>query len=80
MMLEDVTDAVCLWQKQGAAAHGRPKHVFFGTADCDTCDRREHCLGFDSSEDEYGPVWVCQTCLCRLEGAFFEQPSGREEP
>ena len=73
--IDDMTDLVCLWQKRDAARHGRPKQVFFATADCDTCGRREHCLGFDSSEAEYGPVWICQTCMTRFEGAFFEQPS-----
>jgi hypothetical protein len=72
---DDMTDIVTLWRGERAAGHGRDKVVHFATADCDTCGRREHCLGFDSSENEYGPVWICQTCTTRLEGAFFEQPS-----
>lgn len=48
--------------KPRAAAHGRPKEIVRAMAVCDVCGDRELCLGFDSSDGEYGWVWICHGC------------------
>lgn len=51
-----------VWQKKHGAHHGRDMLVFRMVQPCNLCEQEQVCLGFDSSEDEYGAIWICQTC------------------
>ncbi len=54
-----------IWRKERAACHGRPKTIRLGYEVCDVCGQDRQCLGFDSSDEEYGDVWVCEECTIR---------------
>lgn len=48
--------------KLGLSSHGREKVVTSSEVECDACGEERFCLGFDTSDDEYGPVWICAAC------------------
>lgn len=76
-----MSEKLWIWSKTGAAGHGRPKEIAHTCSGvCDVCEHDDAtCLGFDSSEGEYGPVWICETCA---HTAFTTKalPMKREEP
>lgn len=53
-----------VYRRERGAAHGRPKVICDspGVA-CDVCCIVGRCLGFDSSDEEYGPFWICAECF-----------------
>ncbi len=51
-----------IWHKKGAASYGRAKMIARDLSDCDVCQQEAVCLHFDSSDEEYGWVSICQPC------------------
>jgi hypothetical protein len=46
--------------------HGRTGAVDRDQAKCDRCKVDKLCLGFDSSEGEYGGLYLCRDCIMEL--------------
>ncbi len=55
-----------VFRDDGAAKHGRPKVIYCGIHHCDTCGCEVPALGFDHSDEEYGEIWVCRSCIEEL--------------
>lgn len=66
-----------LWTKR-AAKHGRPMEILRHLKPCNVCNVAADCLGFDVSDEEYGPMWICKTCNDRMWSAPL--PSDSQEP
>lgn len=57
-----------VFRRNRAAFHGRPKVVLDSPeVACDVCACIGRCVGFDTSDEEYGPFWICRVCA---ENAF----------
>lgn len=66
-----------LWVDSGAACYGRNKVIACRRVECDVCGELDKCLGFDSSDEEYGSIWICENCT-RL--AFTKGPRALPVP
>lgn len=54
--------------------HGRSGTVDLDHWKCERCSQEKLCLGFDSSDGEYGYIFLCRDCLLEL----FETDAGAE--
>lgn len=52
-----------IFHKDRAARHGRPKTIRRLGTNCDVCGAHSVCLGFDTSDEEYGDFWICEDCV-----------------
>lgn len=79
MRIDDLNDegigAELIFRNKAQAVHGRAKEAWYvSKAPCSKCGEPSECAGFDSSEDEYGPVWVCAPCLSEIVTMFPSNP------
>lgn len=72
---ENGCGAELIFRNTAQKAHGRPKEAWYSKrAPCAKCGETSECAGFDSSEDEYGPVWICAPCLSEIVTMFPSNP------
>lgn len=46
-----------------SSAYGRSVAIWLEDADCHVCGQPAPCISIDTSDDEYGPGYICKSCI-----------------